>query len=51
MKRQAAIEATEKKQNPDVDPDLITKVFPARCRRCHKEGLYALTELADFPEE
>jgi len=51
IKRQAAIQATETKQNQDVNPDLITKVFPARCRRCHKEGLYALAELADFPEE
>jgi hypothetical protein len=51
IKRQAAIQAAETKQNQDANPDLITKVFPARCRRCHKEGLYALAELADFPEE
>jgi hypothetical protein len=42
MERQAA---TETNQNPD----LVTKVFPARCRRCHKEGLYTLAEITDFP--
>lgn len=45
-KRQAAIKSTETTQNPD----LVTKVFQARCRRCHKESLYALEEIADFTE-
>ena len=46
IKRQATMDATGANQNPD----LVTKVFPARCRRCHKEGLYALAEVADFAE-
>jgi hypothetical protein len=31
--------------------DLVTKVFSARCRRCHKESLYTLTEIEDIPVE
>ena len=44
IQRQAA---TETNQNPD----LVTKVFPARCRRCHKEGVYSVAEIADLPEK
>jgi ribosomal protein L40E len=31
--------------------DLVTKAFSARCRRCHKESLYTLTEIEDIPIE
>lgn len=27
---------------------LHTRVFPARCRACHEEGIYALEEIIDF---
>jgi hypothetical protein len=31
--------------------DLVTKVFSARCRKCHKESVYTLTEIEDIPLE
>jgi hypothetical protein len=30
---------------------LVTKVFSARCRKCHKESVYTLTEIEDIPLE
>jgi cytochrome c5 len=27
---------------------LVTKVFSARCQKCHKENVYALTEIEDI---
>jgi len=33
------------------NPDLVTKIFAARCRKCHKESLYALTEIEDIFHE
>jgi hypothetical protein len=34
-----------------TNADLVTKVFPARCRRCHKEGLYTVADIAEFPQK
>ena len=30
---------------------LHTRVFPARCRACHQEGIYALDEIIEFNPE
>ena len=32
----------------NLNADLVTKVFSARCRKCHKESVYALTEIEDI---
>lgn len=31
--------------------ELSSRVFPARCRACHEEAIYALSQVVDFPEE
>jgi len=36
------------RRQSNQNPDLVTKVFSARCRRCHKESVYALTEIEDI---
>ena len=40
----AAVIERQSKHNPD----LVTKVFSARCRKCYKENLYALTDIEDI---
>ena len=30
--------------------DLASKIFSARCRSCHVEGIYSLDQIAEFPE-
>jgi len=44
IKRRTASNATETNQNPDF----ITQVFSARCRRCQKESLYTLAEIENI---
>jgi len=39
----------ERKSNQS--PDLVTKVFSARCRKCHKESVYVLTEIEDISHQ
>jgi len=34
------------RKNPN--PELITKIFPARCKRCSRESLYSLEEIVEF---
>ena len=38
-----------KQQN--LPPDLVTKVFPGRCKSCRREALYSLDEISEFPDE
>jgi ribosomal protein S27E len=33
---------------PTLDPALYSRVFPVRCRHCHKEAIYALDQIADL---
>jgi len=44
LKREAALKGAEPSQ------DLSSRVFPARCRRCHAEAIFALGQIADFSE-
>jgi cytochrome c5 len=37
-----------KKDQPDADQQLQTKVFPARCRVCHAEGIYTVDQIVDL---
>jgi hypothetical protein len=30
---------------------LASKVFSARCRRCHNEGVFTLADIQGFPDE
>jgi hypothetical protein len=32
----------------NLNPDLVTKVFSARCRKCHRESVYAVSEIEDI---
>jgi hypothetical protein len=45
LKRESKIKETE----PSSTQELHSKVFPARCRRCHGEAIYSLSQIADFP--
>jgi hypothetical protein len=47
VKREAAIKQDEKTMSQDC---LCSKVFPARCRVCHAEAIYTLSQIVDFPE-
>ena len=42
LKREAALRSAEASQ------ELSSRVFPARCRRCHAEAIFALDQIADF---
>jgi len=43
LTREAALKA-------EPSHNLRSKVFPARCRRCHAEAIFTLGQIADFPE-
>jgi len=47
MKRETAIEQNE----PSITQEQSSSVFSARCRGCHEEAIYALSQIVDFPEE
>jgi len=44
LKREAALKGAEPSQ------ELSSRVFPARCRRCHAEAVFALDQIAVFSE-
>jgi hypothetical protein len=44
LKRETGLNGTEPSDN------LSSKVFPARCRLCHAEAIFTLSEIADFSE-
>jgi len=44
LKREAALRSAESGQ------ELSSRVFLARCRRCHAEAIFALGQIADFSE-
>jgi hypothetical protein len=47
LKRETAI-----KQNEQTSmQEFSSRVFPARCRICHEEAIYTLSQILDFPEE
>ncbi len=47
IKREAAI-----KQNELASiQEFSSRVFPVRCRSCHEEAIYTLSQILDFPEE
>ena len=35
-------------ERKNSNPDLITKIFPARCKSCTQERLYSLEEIVAF---
>jgi hypothetical protein len=39
---------TELKKDDHPDQQLQTKVFPARCRACHTEGIYTVDQIVDL---
>jgi len=41
-------ETTLKKDDPHPDQQMQTKVFPARCRACHAEGIYTVDQIVDL---
>ena len=46
IKRETAI----KKDEQDSIQELSSRVFPARCRTCHEEAIYTLSQILDFPD-
>jgi len=47
LKRETTI-----KQNEQTSmQEFSSRVFPARCRICHEEAIYTLSQILDFPEE
>jgi hypothetical protein len=42
--------ATAIKQD-EPENELRSRVFPARCRQCHWEAIYALGQIVEFPAE
>lgn len=47
IKRERAIKQNE----PSFTQELSSSVFSARCRGCHEEAIYTLSQIVDFPEE
>lgn len=47
LKRETAIK--QKEQSPNEE--LRSRVFPARCRSCHEEAMYTLSQMLDLPDE
>jgi len=45
LQRESAI---KQDQQPNPDQQLQSRVFPARCRACHTEGIYGLHEIVDL---
>ena len=39
------------RQESHSNPDLATKTFAIRCKRCNREGLYSVGEISDFPTQ
>jgi hypothetical protein len=35
----------------EAEKGLRSRVFPARCRRCHGEAIYALEQIVEFPAQ
>jgi hypothetical protein len=35
-------------ERKNSNPELITKIFPARCKTCNRESLYNLDEIVEF---
>jgi hypothetical protein len=46
IRRETAIKQNEQSLNQE----LCSRVFPARCRACHAEAIYTLSQVVDFPE-
>ena len=44
LNREAALRSAKSGQ------ELSSRVFPARCRRCYAEAVFALDQIADFSE-
>jgi thymidine kinase len=39
------------KQNEQASvQELGSRLFPARCRSCHEEAIYTLSQILDFPD-
>jgi hypothetical protein len=47
LKREVAI----KEKGVGSTEELSSRVFPARCRACHEEAIYTLSQIVDFPEQ
>jgi hypothetical protein len=45
IQRESAI---KQDQQPNPDEQLQSRVFPARCRSCHTEGIYSLSQIVDL---
>jgi len=46
LKREAALKGA----GPSQRQELSSRVFQARCRRCHAEAIFTLVQIADFRE-
>ena len=46
LKRETAIKQNES----ELVDGLYSKTFLARCRRCHREAIYSLAQIVDFPQ-
>jgi hypothetical protein len=52
QKRQQQLEADLRAMwSNDEQGGLASKVFSARCRRCHNEGVFTLADIQGFPDE
>ena len=40
-----------KRKEMNLQPELQTRVFSARCKSCRREGLYSLEEISEYPDE
>jgi hypothetical protein len=47
IKREIAIKQNE----PNFTQELSSSVFSARCRGCHEEAIYTLSQIVDFSYE
>ena len=46
LRRETAIKQNE----AQLADELYSKTFLARCRRCHREAIYSLAQIVDFPQ-
>lgn len=47
IKKEAAIKHNERNSTQESS----SRVFAVRCRSCHEEAIYTLSQILDFPDE